>query len=402
MSLGIFALSPKANRQARAQEIRLKGRTVRLDALTSALAGFHKAQCFFVLAINIAAQVDRAKGGLQPQSLQQLYNTWVLIKSISIGGYLPVTFTLFTLHLVNLVSWYLLSLTICTVAVSIATLITIGNFNPSNADISYLSQASSTNGPTACGERTPGAWCYIPNYMEYTNDPSNGAYSMLGFCVFVLFLLMAKQLGADSYLSKLTSQRVFRKNCWRSKHVKRWHSTGRGALIATLEVFQTVQQKILEHRKTKQLRRSFSYHKLSWKPLSREMLSWRVLSWTQSEGFKRDAESTNKDLRLRGILAKEAIIKVFRSTDWRKASKSAFIVLFYSTITGFYVQFFLMFCQDLAWFATHGISNSWSFGQIVAITVWAEPLCEYLHLEIREFQYWAFHNEEDTDLRINI
>ncbi|KAK0508144.1 hypothetical protein JMJ35_009228 [Cladonia borealis] len=347
-SLGIFALSPKANRQARAQRIRIKGRTVRLDALTSALAEFHKAQCFFVLAINIAAQVDRAKGGLQPQSLQQLYNTWVLIKSISIGGYLLVTFTLFTLHLVNLVSWYLLSLTICTVAVSIATLITIGNFNPSDADISYLSQASSTNGPPACGERTPGAWCYIPNYMYYTNDPSNGAYSMLGFCAFILFLLMAKQLGADSYLSKLASQR-----------------------------------KILEHRKTKQLRRSFSYHILSWKPLSRQMLSWRVLSWTQSEGFTRVAESTNKDLRLRGILAKEAIIKVFRSTDWRKASKSAFIVLFYATITGFYVQFFLMFCQDLAWFATHGISNSWSFGQIVAITVWAEPLCEYLHLEIR-------------------
>ena len=388
LSLGIFALSPKANRQRRAQRIRTRGRTVRLDALTSALADFHKAQCFFVLAINIAAQVDRAKGGLQPQSLQQLYNTWVLIKSISIGGYLPVTFTLFTLHLVNIVSWYLLSLTICTVAVSITTLITIGNFNPSDADISYLSQASATGGPPLCGERTPGAWCYIPNSMDYYNstDPSNGAYSMLGFCVFILFLLMAKQLWADGYLSQLASHRVFRKNCWRIKHIERWYSTGRGAFIATLEVFRTVQQKTLEHRKTQQLRRSFSYHILSWKALSRQMLSWRVLSWTQSEGFTRVAERTKRDLRLRGILAKEAIIRVFRSTDWRKASKSTFIVLFYATMTGFYVQFFIMFCQDLAWFASK-VSNSWSFGQIVAITVWAEPLCEYIHLEIREFRY---------------
>ena len=111
------------------------------------------------------------------------------------------------------------------------------------------------------------------------------------------------------------------------------------------------------------------------------------MSWTQSEGFTRVAGSTKRDLRLRGILAKEAIIKVIRSTDWRKASLSTFIVLFYATITGLYVQFFLMFCQDLAWFATRGISNSWSFGQIVAITVWAEPLCEYIHLEIRKFQY---------------
>ena len=389
LSLSISALSPEPSSEARAQTTRSRDRTVRLAALTSALVGFHKAQCFFVLAINIAAQVDRAKGGLQPQSLQQLYNTWVLIKSISIGGYLPVTFTLFTLHLVDLVSWYLLSLTICTVAVSIATLVTIGNFNPSDADISYLSQVSSTNGPTACGERTPGAWCYIPNYVNYGTDPSNGAYSMLYLCIFVLLLLTAKQLGLDSYLSNV-HRREFRKYFPKARHIERWYSIGRKGFIAAWEVFRTVQQNILEHRKSKHLRRSFFYHMSSWKPLSQQILSWRVLSWTQSEGFTKVAESTNKDLRLRGLLAKEAIIKklkVFRSTDWRKASQSAFIVLLYATILGFYIYFFVIFCQDLAWFAWNGVSNTWSFGQIVAITVWAEPLCEYIHLEIREFQY---------------
>ena len=294
LSLSAFILSPKVNRRARAQRIRAKGRTVRLDALTSALVEFHKAQCFFVLAIDIAAQVDRTKGGLQPESLQQLYNTWVLIKSISIGGYLPVTFTLFNLHLVDLVSWYLLSLTICTVAVSIATLITIGKFNPSDADIRYLNTTSSTNGPPACGERTPGAWCYVPiSLNHYSDDPSNGAYSMLAFCVFVLFLLMAKQLGADSYLSQLSSQRLFR-------------------IIETC--------------------------------------------------------------------------KVIMSAYWLRVFQSAFIVLFYATIIGLYLYFFGIFCQDLAWFASNGVSNTWSFGQVVAITVWAGPLCEYIHLEIREFQ----------------
>ena len=365
LSISVFALSPKVNRQARAQRIRAKGRTVRLDALTSALVEFHKAQCFFVLAIDIAAQVDRTKGGLQPESLQQLYNTWVLIKSISIGGYLPVTFTLFNLHLVDLVSWYLLSLTICTVAVSIATLIAIGNFNPSDADISYLSKVSSTNGPTACGERTPGAWCYIPNSLNYSsNDPSNGAYSMLGFCVFVLFLLMAKQLGADSYLPQLSSQRKVRKRFPKIKHMERWYSKGKGALIATLEVFRTVQQKILDHRKAKQLRRSCSSLILSWKHLSQRMLSWRGLSWTQSDWFTKVTESANKDL---------TILRLF-------------IVLFYATIIGLYLHFFKIFCQDLAWFAWNGVSNTWSFGQIVAITVWTGPLCEYIHLETRKFQ----------------
>ncbi len=111
------------------------------------------------------------------------------------------------------------------------------------------------------------------------------------------------------------------------------------------------------------------------------MLSWRVLSWTQSEGFTKVTESTSKDLRLRGLLAKEAIIKIL------KASTSAFIVLFYVTIIGFYIYFFVIYCGDLALFAWNDISKEWSFGQMVAITVWAEPLCEYIHLEIRESQY---------------
>ena len=337
----------------------------------------------------MAAQVDRSKGGLQPESLQQLYNTWVLIKSISIGGYLPVTFTLFTLHLVDLVSWYLLSLTICTVAVSIATLITIGNFNPSDADISYLSKASSTNGPAACGERTPGAWCYIPYSLYYGTDPSSGAYSMLYLCIFVLLLLTAKQLGLDSYLSNMY-RRKFRECFPKARHIERWYSTGRKGFIAAWEVFRIVQQKILEHRKTRHLRRSFSYYTSSWKHLLQQMLSWRGLSWTQSGWFTKVRESTSKDLRGRVLLATEAIIKTFKafkSADWLTASQSTFIVLFYATISGFYIYFFVIFCQDLAWFASNGVSKSWSFGQIVAITVWAEPLCEYIHLEIREFQY---------------
>ena len=384
LSLLMSNLSPNPDREARAQRTRSKGRTVRLAALTSALVDFHKAQCFFVLAINIAAQVDRAKGGLEPQSIQQLYNTWVLIKSVSIGGYLPVTFTLFTLHLVDLVSWYLLSLTICTTSVSIATLVTIGNFNPSDADIGSVNRASSINGTTACGGRSPGAWCYIPNSMHYNSmhynsDPSNGAYSMLGFCVSVLFLLMAKQIGADKYLSDVCRRKI-RKDFPKDKHIERWCSTARKGFIVAWEVLRTVQQEFLEHRNIKNLRRSFSYHLASWKS-----------RWTQPEWFTKVTDNnTSRDLRLHGLLAKEAIIKnfkSFRSTDWPKASQTVFIFLFYATILGLYVYFFAIYCQDLAWFASHGISNSWSFGQIVAITVWAEPLCEYIHLEIRKSHY---------------
>ena len=375
LSLSMSKLSPNPNREARAQRTRSNGKIARLAALTSALVDFHKAQCFFVLAINIAAQVDRAKGGLEPQSLQQLYNTWVLIQTVSIGGYLPVTFTIFTLHLVDLVSWYLLSLTVCTASVSIATLVTLGNFKPSDADIKSVRLASSTNGTMACGGRVPGAWCYTPNTMDYDSDsnPSYGAYSMFHFCIIVLSLLIAKQFGADKYISDLCGRR-FRKY-FPNKLIERLYSTWRKSLIAAWEVLRPIQQKILEHRNIRH-RRSYL---ASWKP-----------RWTQSEWFTKVTDTTSKDLRLCGLLTKEAIIKPFksfRSTDWLKASQTAFIFLFYATIISFYMFFFAIYCGDLAWFASNGISNSWSFGQIVAVTVWAGPLCEYIHLEIREYQF---------------
>ncbi len=205
-----------------AQRIRNGSRNKHLPSLTGALAEFQKAQCFFMLAINIAALVNINIGGFQPNSLQQLYNTYVLIKSISISGYLPVTFTLFTLHLVDVVSWYLLVLSIVTVFVSLATLFVLGSFSPSQDDLNYLSQQALSGGPASCGTKNPFVYCYSPasGDDDYdSTDPSSGAYSMLGFCLVVLILLVAHQYHAfkdpstgqpKPWLSKILSA-LFRK-----------------------------------------------------------------------------------------------------------------------------------------------------------------------------------------------
>lgn len=58
-----------------------------------------------MIAINIAALVNKQRGGLDPKSLQQLYNNnYILTRSISISDYLPITLTLFGLHIVGIVS----------------------------------------------------------------------------------------------------------------------------------------------------------------------------------------------------------------------------------------------------------------------------------------------------------
>ena len=178
---------------------------------------FQKAQCFFMLAINIAAQVNRGVGGFQPNSLQQLYNNYVFIKAISISGYLPITLILFVLHTVDMVSWYLIILSVLTVAVSVATLVDIGNFAPTQADMDYLSQQAAASGTPECGNRDLLVYCLNPLGNSYgvsqdgdvEGDPTTGAFSILAFCLFVLVLLILEQAGVFKKLSSLqTSARL--------------------------------------------------------------------------------------------------------------------------------------------------------------------------------------------------
>lgn len=126
-----------------------------------------------MVAINIAAEVVLRWGGLQPQSLQQIYNTYVFIKVLAISGFLPITFTLFTLHMIGMVSWYLLTLSFFSIALSVGTLLVIGDFNPSQADLDALGSWYSAGGPESCGYVQPGAFCYNP-VDRYVNDSNYG------------------------------------------------------------------------------------------------------------------------------------------------------------------------------------------------------------------------------------
>lgn len=195
-----------------------------------------------MMAINVAALVNRNSGGFQPNSLQQLYNTYVLIKSISISGYLPVTFTLFTLHLVDVVSWYLLVLSIVTVAVSIATLFVIGSFSPSQDDMVYLSQQALISGRSSCGTHNLAVYCFSPGGGANgdSTDPASGAYSMLAFCLVVLVLLVAHQY--HTFKDPLTG----RPKPWLSKVLKflfqkgdrglRWVQIGLALIFLALSI----------------------------------------------------------------------------------------------------------------------------------------------------------------------
>lgn len=166
------------------------------EALTTALVKFQKAQCFFMLATNIAGFVVEKSGGLAPQSLQQLYNTYIFIKVIAIGGYLPITFTLLNLHMIKQLSWYLLSLSTITIAVATTTL-TLKNaaFMPTTEDFAKITIAASQGGPSSCASQNLAPWCFNPrkdgNYFGFgSNSSGDGANAILVFCLITLAIII--------------------------------------------------------------------------------------------------------------------------------------------------------------------------------------------------------------------
>ncbi len=393
----LLALAPRyghkeAERRARGTGSKLE--QLHLPALATALTDFQKAQCFFMLAINIAALVERVHGGLQPRSLQQLYNTYILIKSVSISGYLPITFNLFTLHMVDMVSWYLLVLSAFTIAVSITTLFAVGKFYPSKGDLDYLSGQAAQGGPASCGGYVPGTWCYKPLsfdiYYDATSSPSNGAYEILAFCMVVFLLLVAYHLQFHKFMSTVTRRWSLPKFTSTKSVLARWSRNSWDYFVKTWKAYLTFQARFLEHQHIRRSRRWLSdtltdIKRMQWQ-------QWRILSWTQSEGFQRLRRQTTRTLRTQWLLTKEAAARSHQHSKALVAEigyptlwKATIVLCLYIIFFGLYVNFFKIFCQDLAWFASNGVDlHSWSFGQIVAITVWAAPVCEWLHLELRE------------------
>ena len=269
-----------------------------IKTLPKSLEDFQKAQCFFMLATNIASLVAEKRGGLEPTSLQQLYNTYVLIQVIAIGGYLPITFTLLNLHMIKRLSWYLLILSVVTIAVATTTLKSGGStFAPTSKDFSLINETAALPGPISCGYQNLIPWCYHrqhdKSFLGFNSSSSgSGANGILVFCLITLVIIVV-----DHFCQS-------------------------------------------ENRHQRNLNR-----------------------WI---------------LKKLGIVTSEPLFP-HAGTVLRVGTVAFHFIFFWLYIYCFYV-----FGVDLEWFRASKIYDpSWTFGQIVAILIWAPTLCDYLWDQIR-------------------
>ena len=140
-----------------------------------------------MMAINIAALVVVDRGGFNPQSLQQIYNTHIFLRVLAINGFLPITLTLTDLYLVGMLSWFLILLSAVTVILSIGTLTSVGRFDPSEPDMSILKTLAASGGPRECDGIQPGIYCL--RTMEYNHgwDYFSGNQSAANYAYWILW-----------------------------------------------------------------------------------------------------------------------------------------------------------------------------------------------------------------------
>ena len=357
-----------------------------LSRLAVALTDFQKAQCIFMLATNVAAQVVIRRGGLQPQNLGQLYNTYVFIKVLAISGFLPVTFTLYNLHLIEMVSWYLLILSTSSVALSAVTLLTLGE-SPTQANLADLDNYYSSGGPESCGNVRPDAYCSAGEDLDwYDLDLSGagyGASQMLAFCVVLILLLVVEKSG---FMKSVRVQRM-----------ARWLAEKSGFCLATLTLLSKCIVKTWDHPVIQNSLHFARYFRLSFQAYLSDVAKFLYRRISLQPVLLCYAEILNASWATQIALERWIICRNSSRIFWRltvnrilsqgcfETSVQFVIITIHFIITGLYLYSFVLFSRALVSFAGNDIySKTWNFGQVVAITVWAPPLFEYIHLELRK------------------
>ena len=424
----------------------------RLARLTAAMTDFQKAQCFFTLAVNIAALANKFNGGLSPVSLQQLFDNYSLLASVAISGCLPITTTLLALHMVDMISGYLLALSGCTVALSIATVAAIGIFKPSRGDLKSIhAQASTGTASPKCGGFDLTVYCL----QSQDNNLSNiYVWGIMAYCLVVLFFIFAYHLNAFKEHSKNEARPwvLGMASFMGSVRTLQLMSTSAivifslfwlpGLILVSLTlayltfvpIFGLCSTRRINSAGFLSIRCGFDLLLLlfwlagsisSGNPLG--FLIWvtfiistvqllrkayveetKIRTWILKYRHFAHRDETLPTLSL-GNRSIGAHLRIFSPTfmkasitlatllskpinkleeraashDWpRKYRRFLVICLYWIIFSGGIVCFVFEF-RGLASFQAQIEMHSWTFGQIVAITIWAPPLCEYFHLELR-------------------
>jgi uncharacterized membrane protein (DUF485 family) len=130
--------------------------------------------------------------GCVEANIQEYRLNYNFLSVVSLGGILPIIYTLAFLHIAKKRSWYIFTLTLLAIAVSVATLVRTSNFNNPNMDELLNKEHSIPN----CGIRDPTMFCSYEISWDFSIKnmalgpyPGAGATLVISLLVFGLLCL---------------------------------------------------------------------------------------------------------------------------------------------------------------------------------------------------------------------
>ena len=275
-----------------------------------------------MLAVGIASQIVLRQGSLEDGSLQSMIN-YTIIGTISINGFLPVTLTLLCLHTVGMHSWYILILSSCTVLMSTATLFMSHTFTASGQSLRNI-QAAISDDYSSCGYKDPSRFCLDEAYgLVYDTSP--------GLNVTVPGAIP----GPDGVVFGTSLA----------------NGVGKSAAILSLVILGLLIMDYIHLQEVPIVQRFF---RQIFSPIELERPTTIDLS------------NPRKPL------------KIVTTKDYSERTSN----VLYSAIWVWYLVEISKFLKHLRSITP---VSGWSFGQIIAITVWAAPLLEFVKLILRRY-----------------
>ena len=357
------------------------------ERVTEGLIEFHKAQCFFMFAIQAAALAAKHGSFLEQTSLQQIHNNDAFIDVLSTGGFLPITFVLFALRTVGYKSVYMFILSFCTVTVSAGALLTREKFPVPDFGGTTYSDCGGANPVALClGTNTQpadyGDYVFSRSTYEYfefdyfQGSPDIGlsiaplAYSLVILTLLFCELCNLQQLAIFQGMRAWTQREEWpkmKKPPWVGFPSRGFSRITSFSSLPSVDVSQIYLSK--EFSSLKRLRTRYeSQIAPHIQTASQSSVDFAKLTWQAGFGSPRKASCR---------LAELVNLVAFATFVYFMATYVNALTIFKGSVT-----------NSGQIYNTGGIPinlKSWTFGQLVAVTVWLPPLLQYTYLEISEY-----------------
>lgn len=304
------------------------------------MVDFHQSQCFFTIAINVAAMIVQKGSETKSDSVQALLGNCYFLTNIAISGYLPIAFTLFNLYLVNRVHWYIILISAASIVVASVAQGTLDCSSLTKQQNARLDWVFHNGNLRECGLKQPWAYCDMA-YSYLSDDPQVVGLRMIGFCTVVVTIVL---LSKFKILGK-----------W-----ERW-------IIVCLERDRKIVRRPQERTDS-----PGGFNQYSRKARTRRS---GIMSARFSD-HKADSQNLFNRLRWKVLCV-----------GWPETILRNFVICLYFLIVGIFCWYISIYMKNLRSFATtRTLDPTWGFGQITALLVWAPSVSKYLLLVLRKPQ----------------